>query len=240
MTNLGRNHRKTGFTLVEILVVIGVLALLMSILVPALGRANAMAKRTVCLANLRSVYSAVSAYAQGNRGQTPIGYRIVGGNPSKQYNSMVYSATTGKFVQFGLLYKAGFMSSPAAFFCPSESNPQSMLNTTTNPWPPGTVNGFAGYAGRPQAVIPDDLSTAPPNAMPRWNAFSEKAILADVNTMPARIASRHETGINVAYGDGSARWVPYSVFKVELAPCTSLSAAFNAHQDRVWELLDTQ
>lgn len=238
MPSLGRNRRSHGFTLVELLVVIGVIALLMSMLMPALGRANAAAKRTLCLSNLRSVYSAFSAYSQANRGQVPLGYRIVGGNPSKQYNSMVYSATTGKFVQFGLLYKAGLMTPPAAFFCPSETNPQSMLNTPTNPWPPGSINGFAGYAGRPDVVIPDDLSTAPPNALAKWSTFNKKAILSDVNTMPARVLSRHETGINVAYGDGSAKWVPYSVFKAELAPCTSLSAAFNANQDRVWALLD--
>ena len=185
-----RKHHRIGFTLVELLVVIGIIALLMSFLVPALGKANAAAKRTYCLANLRNVYRAFYTYADANRGQVPLGYRIVSGNPSKQYNSMLYSATTGKFVEFGLLYKAGLMNSPAAFFCPSESNPQSMLNTSTNPWPPGStnVNGFAGYAGRPDVVIPDDLSLAPPNSMPKWSTFKGKAILADVNTLIANLA----------------------------------------------------
>jgi prepilin-type N-terminal cleavage/methylation domain-containing protein len=58
-----KQHR--GFTLVELLVVIAVIALLMAILLPALGRAREQGKRIVCMANLKQLALGWIAYADG-------------------------------------------------------------------------------------------------------------------------------------------------------------------------------
>jgi len=63
--------REQGFTLVELLVVIGVIALLTSILVPCLGKARSVAKRTVCLSNLHSAAIAFRMYLDDNNHVMP-------------------------------------------------------------------------------------------------------------------------------------------------------------------------
>lgn len=53
---------ESGFTLVELLVVIAVISLLLSILMPSLSRARSMAKRAVCASNLKQIDLAVRLY----------------------------------------------------------------------------------------------------------------------------------------------------------------------------------
>lgn len=63
-----------GFTLVELLVVIGIIALLISILLPALGAARAESVKLKCLAQLKEIGSLALQYANENQGRVPKDY----------------------------------------------------------------------------------------------------------------------------------------------------------------------
>ena len=93
----GRNSHKMaghgdirGFTLIELLVVISIIAVLMAILLPALGAARELGRRTVCKANVRRLAISIRLYSDGNdyeftpdRLRKPTDYVAVG--PYKRY-----------------------------------------------------------------------------------------------------------------------------------------------------------
>lgn len=230
-----------AFTLVELLVVIGIIALLISLLLPALNRSREAANRAVCLSNMRQVFTALNFYADTNRGRVPVGYR----SASKQFNSMIYSGTAGRMVLFGILYENNKLPEDFArtLFCPSENNPQQMKGTSVNPWPPGvstTTNVFAGYGMRPTVEIPDVPGTPGFAPMPRMTDFKNQVILSDLVSISARLRTRHVNGVNTLRADGSGRWVPSGAFSAPLNEITSVrpNATWNAEQDRIYEALE--
>lgn len=66
--------RERGFTLVELLVVIGIIALLLSLLLPALSRARDKARALSCASNMRNIGFAIHSYAEDNQGFLPRAY----------------------------------------------------------------------------------------------------------------------------------------------------------------------
>src|SRR5687768_4013701 len=72
MTMPHRHRRRTGFSLAELLIVIGIIVVLVSLLMPALAGAKRQANTTKCLANLRSLGQAFQLYEVDHKGVWPV------------------------------------------------------------------------------------------------------------------------------------------------------------------------
>lgn len=72
MNTSGYPLRSRGFSLIELLIVVAILALLMGILLPSFQRARVQARRTACLANLQQIGVAIKSYMHDSNDHLPV------------------------------------------------------------------------------------------------------------------------------------------------------------------------
>ena len=107
-----------AFTLVELLVTIAVIGLLLSILMPALGRARDEAKLTVCKARLRTVCSAALMYADENNSNLPLDDTL-GPSFFDKNNNKISNPHTALIESL-----SNYVQSGESYYCPSEKHKQ--------------------------------------------------------------------------------------------------------------------
>jgi len=143
-------RRRSGFTLVELLVVIGIIAVLVAILLPALQKAREAARRTQCLSNLRTIGQALYLYAHKYKDQVPLGFSSGGGGATRAYQNNYHlfrrspgsvnghPGTVGRYVGLGLLMPANCISEGEGqvYYCPSFQDLEHAYDTALNPWGP--------------------------------------------------------------------------------------------------------
>ena len=125
--------RRRAFTLVELLVVIGIIALLIGILLPTLSKAREAGQRTVCLSSLRELGTAYRIYAAQYKDQIPIGYM-----DQHQFSYFVNwrNSNGTKVSMMGLLAVVKLTPNPKVFYCPTLiDDPRWGYNTAQNRWP---------------------------------------------------------------------------------------------------------
>ncbi len=100
-----RTRSRDGFTLVELLVVLGVMAVLMGALLPGMGRAREQAKAAACRSNLRQVVLANAMYAQDSGGVYAPGAADFIGNLQRWHGTRTkaeepFDSSRGPFVDY--------------------------------------------------------------------------------------------------------------------------------------------
>jgi len=215
------SSRKPAFTLIELLVVISIIALLVSLLLPALRSARESAMRTACLNNARSILTGALMYAGDFNGEVPPNYR----GPSNSYGvtNGAFQEVWGDSSRRGFyLLSVNYIDAYESFFCPSNKSPAFVTRDAFTPPIGATLSSRGGYMWR---FVMDDgsspmassgsMAIARPEVGQRiGNAVTppaQTAYVADIfasyrsNTDPitdGTLGETHVTGANAGYFDG--------------------------------------
>lgn len=228
MTNLRSNR---GFTLIELLVVISIIALLISILLPALSSARKSAQEIQCASSQRQIATSMRAFANDFDSHFPWNYTVSG--LSYMWNDMLGAGGyDGRSLPLddALSRRVDSGNGSDIYVCPlddivrSAADPslsyQMPLYRRSNvKWAPGLVNdGFTARAtkasGRNDPLSRSyDEVTAPSNTMATMDHWTSGQFLGETNaryTRPSlafrtdweRFFSAHEEWANIAMVDG--------------------------------------
>jgi prepilin-type N-terminal cleavage/methylation domain-containing protein/prepilin-type processing-associated H-X9-DG protein len=155
MNNASHNLRppqRRAFTLIELLVVIGIISVLISILLPVIGRAREQARGVQCMSNLRQLRVAALLYSHDNKGiLLPMGYTT---GVNDNVNLWPVILVSGRYLPKSDLTDPndGRVAYKSAFFCPSARFDQPALGLDL--YPTSTTDPTAARAFRSVSVAP--------------------------------------------------------------------------------------
>jgi prepilin-type N-terminal cleavage/methylation domain-containing protein/prepilin-type processing-associated H-X9-DG protein len=168
---------RPAFTLVELLVVIGIIAVLLGLLLPALGKAQESARVAVCLTNLRSVGQAIHAYANDHRGAIPFGPKAPPFTSATDFYPSTGAATSllslkdGRPVGLGLLVQTYLSAQPRVLFCPAADQPDNADAELARIGVAQAQGGYYYRHGSATHMFEDPDAPVPPQAHVRLAAL---------------------------------------------------------------------
>ncbi len=208
-----RKCKSRAFTLVELLVVVAIIALLVSILLPSLGRAKDLTRETICLTRLGGQMRAIYIYAADNDDSIPTGpenplsstfpYPGMPDDPCREFaTNRLWIGMLRAYDGSGALIERE-MTSAEAFFCPGDnsSDPDEELPKLRSQ---GGEDAYGSYLYRQLDQVE---SSTLGNMGNNDDGFPVRAILMDLNSeMPGQPVRRNHSGrrVNIGFVDAHA------------------------------------
>src|SRR5688572_7683595 len=215
---------KGGFTLIEPLVVIAIIAILAGMLLPALAKAKSRAHRIKCVSNLRQITLAYRAFATDNNDQFPMSIPMAnGGSAEANANPLL------TYRHFAAL--SNELSTPRIVICPSDQRTEATTFATNVVAGPQTKNiipfnnnkcvsyfvGLEADETRPQCFLAGDRNILDPRSVPpRLSTAAAQIAVHGTNSAAYYTNTIHSYQGNVAMGDGSVQLIGSSRLQAAL------------------------
>ena len=198
--------RRQGFTLVELLVVITIIALLLAILLPTFAQLDIIQKVTQCQKNLSDIHKAFSAYATMNKGKYP--WRISNYSGVLFIGDYVSGDSWGGLPHVKQLRQVG--AKPEIFVCPFDPNygkwdswPYSTWATPFHPsYSPENMYVYTGYTMIIWRTYPYNTARLADGRYPAHNDSADDDIPIVADNLHYRVGSTHHYGSTWLHGGG--------------------------------------
>lgn len=238
-----RHSVSRGFSLIDVLVTLMVIALLLGILLPSMNKARETARRVVCASNVRQIGLAIAMYADDSKNHIPYTVFAPPGARSDDLelaDTVIVRFSSARFNEdgdadfewdgLGLLYVGEYLPAPPAYYCPSHSG----------------KHPFAAYSklwkGENGEIVSNyQYRGLGPNGATRLFQIepARSAIAAD--GLRTQMDYNHELGMNILRADLAIVWfndVSRQIYN--MLPMEENSLGSSAALRDVWVQIDNQ
>ena len=235
-----RAAKRSGFSLIDVLVSISVIALLIGILLPSIGRVRESARKVICSSDMRQTGLGMSLYAEDNNSMLPSSVFLDddGGRTAQaMFPHLMDTIRTdpdtqeprewGHWDGLGLLFYKGYVSAPGVYYCPSHKG----------------SNGLDQYADQWNFDTQGEIIA---NYQYRGIGPDGQRLLYDMNSLDALVSDslrsvddfNHANGLNVLAAGLSVNW--YEDVDSQIADSVMLRTSETVTDDtnQAWQLFD--